>query len=141
MSYPEHSEYKNFEEERKQKGTDLIKIGCLVRCRIITIKIENKPDVHYQTALSKKSSPISVFLVGQKRDRAARSPDFHCHCSPGMSLFVWNKRRLKTYLKHIFPHPSQTPLKAFSRLKKHPSVYVPFEAYVMLHKLYNMSDL
>ena len=36
MTYPGHSEYKNFEEERKQKGMDLIiKIGRLVRCRII----------------------------------------------------------------------------------------------------------
>ena len=43
MAYPDNSEYGNFEEERKQKGMDLIiKIGRLVRCRIINGNVTNQ---------------------------------------------------------------------------------------------------
>ena len=40
MSHPKHSNYKNFEEERKQKGMDIIiKIDCLVCFRISNRKL------------------------------------------------------------------------------------------------------
>ena len=40
-------EYENFEEERKQKGKDLIKIGRFVRCKIINGNVINQIWPYY----------------------------------------------------------------------------------------------